>query len=154
MCVRVSACELTEVCACISAAGDPCEARTSDCVHVHVSEGTSGFRQSESLSFSRSNSEEQDSREVEETVEGGSGEEHESPAGLGLVRGDVAEVDMEEDVDTVGDGEEVENGLGAAKEECKELTAEGDKEEKDLEMGDLGAEEVGLILEDIILLSE
>lgn len=73
---------------------------------------------------------------------------------MGLVREDIAEVDTEEDVDTAGDGEEVEDGLGAAKEECKEVTAEDDKEEEDLEMGDLGAEEAGLILEDVILLSE
>lgn len=64
----------------------------------------------------------------------------ESTAGLGLVREDVAEVEVEEDVDRAGDG----GGI----------TVEGDEEEEDFEMGDLGAEEEELELEDIVLLSE
>lgn len=79
--------------------------------------------------------------------------EKESTAGLGLVREDVAEVETEEDVDKPGDGEEVEDGLGA-KEEHRGKTAEGDKEAEDLEMGDLGTEEEELVLEDVVLLSE
>lgn len=75
-----------------------------------------------------------------------------SAAGFGLVREDVAEVDAEENVDRAGDGEEVEDGPGAAKGERRGGTAEGDKEEEDL--GDLGAEEEDLELEDVILLSE
>lgn len=66
-----------------------------------------------------------------------------SAAGLGVAV-DVAVVDTEEDVDKAGDEEEVEDGLGAAREE---RTAE---QEEDLETGDLGAEEK----EDVILLSE
>lgn len=57
----------------------------------------------------------------------------------------------EGDVDRTGDGEEVEGGLGAAREERRGVTAEGDKDE-DLETGDLGAEEEEL--EDVTLLSE
>lgn len=77
-----------------------------------------------------------------------------STAGLGVVREDVAEVDTEEAVDRAGDGEEVEVGMGAGKEEPKGVTAEGDKDGEDLEMGDLGAEEDELAQEDVILLSE
>lgn len=75
--------------------------------------------------------------------------EKESIAGLGLVREDVAEVETEEDVDKPGDGEVVEDGLGA-KEERRGVTDEAE----DLEMGDLGAEEEELVLEDVVLLSE
>lgn len=78
----------------------------------------------------------------------------EFPAGLGLVREDVAEVEEEEDVDRAGDGLETEDGLGAAQEECRGVTAEGDEEEEDFETGDLGAEEEELELEDVVLLSE
>lgn len=84
---------------------------------------------------------------------GGGSVEKESIAGLGLVREDVAEVETEEDVDKPGDGEVVEDGLGA-KEERRGVTAEGDKEAEDLEMGDLGAEEEELVLEDVVLLSK
>lgn len=129
MCVRVSACELAEVCT--STPGDACDVPTS-C--VRVSEGTSDFRRSES--FGWSDEEEEGSWEVEETVD-------KSAAGLGAAV-DVAVVDTEEDVDKARDKEEVEDGLGAAREE---RTAE---EEEDLETGDLGAEEE----EDVILLSE
>lgn len=114
-------------------AGDPCGARTSD--------GTSGFRRGEA--FGRSDGEEGGCREVEDTLEGAGVEKRESAAGLGRVRGDGAEVDMEED------GEEVEHG--GAKEERKGVTAE---EEEDLEMGNLGAEEEDFALEDIILPSK
>lgn len=72
-------------------------------------------------------------------------EKCESAAGLGPVREGA-----EEDVERTGDGQEVEGGLEAAKEERKGVTAEGDKE-GDLEMGDLGAEEEEL--EDVTLLT-
>lgn len=79
--------------------------------------------------------------------------EKESTAGLGLIREDVAEVEKEEDVDRTGDGDEVEDGVGA-KEERRGVTAEGDKEEEDLEIGDLGGGEEELVLEDVVLLRE
>lgn len=156
MCVRVSACELAEVCVCKSA-GDPCDSRTSDCVRVCVSRGTSGFWWSESLSLRWSDLEEEGSWDVEDTTGEGGGsvdKRKESDAGLGLVRDDAAALETEEDVGRTRDGEEVEDGLGAAKEERRGLTAEGVEEEEDLEMGDLGAEEEELVLEDVVLLSE
>lgn len=148
MCVRASACELAEVCVCLSTAGDPCRAPTSD----RVSEGTSGFRRRQPLSFGWSDLEEEGSWDVEDTAGGGSVEK-ESTAGLGLIREDVAEVEKEEDVDRKGDGDEVEDGVGA-KEERRGVTAEGDKEEEDLEIGDLGGGEEELVLEDVVLLRE
>lgn len=105
-----------------------------------------GFKRGESLSFCLSGGEEEGGWEVEETGEGGSVCEK-STAGLGEVREHVVEVDVEEDVDRAGDGEE--DGAGAATEERKGVTAEGDKDEEDL-----GAEEEELVLEDVILLSE
>lgn len=84
---------------CTSTAGD---ARTSDCVRASV--GTSGFSRGEALSFGWSDLEEEGSWDDEDTAEGGSN------AGLG---GEV-EVETEEDVDRTADGEEVEDGLGAA----------------------------------------
>lgn len=76
----------------------------------------------------------------------------ESTAGLGLIREGVAEVDTDEDVGRTGGGDrEVQDGLGAAKEEHEGVTAE---EEEDLEMGDLVAEEEEFVLEDVTLLSE
>lgn len=75
-------------------------------------------------------------------------------AGLELVREDVVEAEVEEDVDRTGDGEEIEDGQLAAREEGRGVTAEGDEDEEDFEMGDLGDEEEELELEDVVLLSE
>lgn len=143
--VRATACVRVSVCVCVSTAGDPCGARNSD--HACAS----GFGRSESLSFGGSDCEEEGSWDAEVRADGGS---EKSAVGLVLVREDLAEVDAEEDVDRTGDGEEVEDGLRAAKEERKGVTAEGDEEEEDLRMGDLGAEEEKLALEDFVLLSQ
>lgn len=62
----------------------------------------------------------------------------ESAAGLGRV-----EDEEDEEEDETAEGEEVEDGWEAAKEECKDATEDpGDKEEEDLEKGgdNLGAE--------------
>lgn len=107
------------------------------------------------MSFGWSDLKGEGSGDVGDTGGGGRVEKYEeSTAGLGLVRDDVAEVETEEEVDRTGDGAEIEDGLGAANEERGGLTAEGDEEEEDLEMGDLGAEEEELVMEDVVLLSE
>lgn len=55
----------------------------------------------------------------------------ESAAGLGRVGDEEA---TEEDVDKTAEGEEVEDGWEAAKEECKDVTEDpGDEEVEDLE---------------------
>lgn len=75
-----------------------------------------------------------------------------------LVRNDEDETDDEESAERTG--EEVEDGLGAAEEWRAGVTVaegarEGEEEDlvKDEEMGDLGAEEDELLLEDDVLLS-
>lgn len=75
-------------------------------------------------------------------LEGGGVEGCESAVGLGP---DVADVDVEEDLDRVGIQEEVEDELGAAvKEECRGSVEGAEEEEEDLgkdgERGDLDSE--------------
>lgn len=136
------------MCVCLSTAGEPYRASTSGC----ASEGTSGLRRRQSLSFGWLDLEEEGSWDVEDTTGGGS-EEKESFSGLGLIKGDGAEVGTEEDADRLGDGDEVEDGVGTKKER-RVVTAEGDKEEEDSEIGVLGGGEEELVLVDVILLSE
>lgn len=76
-----------------------------------------------------------------------------------LVRDDEEAAETYEGTGLTGEGEEVEDGLGVAK-ECREgvtvTPAEGAREEEDLgngEMGDLGAELEEVVLEDAVLLS-
>lgn len=132
------------MCVCASAAGD---ARTSAGAHGVPS----GFSQGESLSCGCSDFEEEGSWDDEDTAGGGSVA---STAGSGLITEGVEEEEADEDVDKTGDGEEVEDELGAAEAEHGVVTAGGDKREEDLEMGDFEAEEVEPVLEDVGRLSE
>lgn len=99
--------------------------------------------------FGWSDFEEEGSWDVEDMAGGGTVD----TAGLELAREDVVEAEAEEDVDRTGDGEEIEDGQLAAWEECRGVTVEGDEDEEDFEIGDLGEEEE-LELEDVVLLSE